>query len=106
MEWVERSIRLMDDALPVLSPAESLGELEKFRTECMTVREKEYHRLLETYELLVRHLSGTEHFSVPRNCTEQSLKEAWLSLTHLSERRSNRLRRAIVEVCSRSNVLF
>ncbi|KAL6730938.1 hypothetical protein Aduo_001856 [Ancylostoma duodenale] len=97
MEWAERSIRQMDNAHPVLSPGESLAELEKFRNECMTIREREYHRLLETYELLVRHLSGTDHFSVPRNYTEQSLKEAWHSLTHLSERRFNRLRVAIVE---------
>ncbi|KAK6730470.1 hypothetical protein RB195_007125 [Necator americanus] len=97
MEWLDRSIVSMNDPISTISATESLAEMEKFRTESRTIYEEEYHRLLETYEYLHRHLSGTEHFCIPHNYTEHSLTNAWLNLTQLSEKRFNRLQSAIVE---------
>ena len=107
IEWAEYSIRRIEEWTRTLPSAEALKDLDKLRTECMSDREEEYSQLLKSYKVLEQHLSGTDHFTVPENCTETSLKEAWLRLSQLSKQRLNNLQKAIAEVrlalCSTSS---
>ncbi|KAK6026879.1 hypothetical protein OSTOST_07137, partial [Ostertagia ostertagi] len=99
MELVERATRLIDDETDrfAVSPTESLMKFEKYRDECMADRAREYNRLMEEHEILRRHLSGTDHFCVPRNLTGHALTEAWSNLTYLNDHKLTCLRQKIIQ---------
>ncbi|PIO56616.1 hypothetical protein TELCIR_21984, partial [Teladorsagia circumcincta] len=98
MELVERATSLIDDETRfALSPTESLYKFEKYRDECMADCAREYNRLMEKHEILRRHLSGTDHFCVPRNLTEHALTEAWSNLTYLNDHRFTCLQQKIIQ---------
>ncbi|XGW21562.1 hypothetical protein V3C99_004485 [Haemonchus contortus] len=102
MELVERATTLIDNETLFMQSSssqqsESLSEFEKYRSESMATRAREYDRLMERYEVLRRHLSGTDHFCIPRNLTEQALTEAWSNLTYLNDHKLASIHQKIIQ---------
>ncbi|VDO56582.1 unnamed protein product [Haemonchus placei] len=103
MELVERATTLIDNETLFMQQSssqrsESLSEFEKYHSESMATRAREYDRLMERYEVLRRHLSGTDHFCIPRNLTEHALTEAWSNLTYLNDHKLASLHQKIIQV--------
>ncbi|WKX89696.1 hypothetical protein Q1695_008944 [Nippostrongylus brasiliensis] len=99
MESVERATMAVEggDTPCTISPIESLYELETYRSEFTEYRGAEYQQLLDSHDVLARHLSGTEHYSVPRDLGEPSIRDAWSNFTRLTEQKCEVLRKTVAE---------